>query len=58
MPSFCRLEVHTIVDLWPNKDTVSFLMKSFFKPSFIMLYTRDFVLRYYVWFLQIRSQIL
>ena len=43
-----------MVDLSPYKDTVSFLMKFF---SFIMLYTGDFVLRYYVRFSQIRSQI-
>ena len=41
------------MDLWPY-DTVSFFMKS---TNFIMLYTRDFVLRYYVGFSQIRSQI-
>ena len=42
------------MDLWPYKDTVSFFMKS---ANFIMLYTGDFVLRYYVGFSQIRSHI-
>ena len=48
MPSFCRLEL----PLWLYKDTVSIL----FKPSCVMLYTRDFVSCYYVHFSQIRSQ--
>ena len=42
------------MDLWPYKDT-KFIMKS---ANFIMLYTGDFVLRYYVGFLQIRSHML
>ena len=52
VPSFCRLEL----PLWtygPIK-TLSFFMKS---ANFIMLYTGDFVLHYYVRFSQIRSQI-
>ena len=36
-----------MADLSPYKDNV----------SFIMLYTGDFVLRYYVWFSQIRSHL-
>ena len=39
------------MDLWPNKDT-KFFMKS---ANYIMLYTGDFVLHYYVGFSQIRS---
>ena len=41
-----------MADVLPYKHTVNFLMKSFF---LIMLYTGDFVLRYYVRFSQIRS---
>ena len=39
------------MDLWPYKDT-KFFMKF---ANFIMLYTGDFVLRYYGGFSQIRS---
>ena len=53
MASFCRLEL----PLWtygPIK-TLKVLNEILFKPSFIMLYTVDVVLQYYVQFLQIRS---
>ena len=40
--------------LWPYKDT-KFFMKS---ANFIMLYTGNLVLRYYVGFLQIRPHIM
>ena len=48
MSSFYRLEL-PLLTYRPIK-TLSFSMKSLFKPSFIMLYTGDFVLRYYVRF--------
>ena len=41
------------MDLWPYKDS-KFFMKS---TNFIMLYTGNFVLHYYVGFSQIRSQL-
>ena len=53
MPSFCRLEL-PLRTYGPIK-TLQVLNEIFFKPSFIMLYTGDFTLHYYVRFLQIRS---
>ena len=57
MPSFCRLKLPLRTYIWPYIDT-KLLNVIYSKPSFIMLYTGDFVLCYYVRFSQIRSNLL
>ena len=57
MPSFCRLKLPLRTYIWPYKET-KLLNAIYFKPSFIMLYTGDSVLCYYVRISQIRSNLL
>ena len=60
LPSFCRLELRTIADLWPYKHCkfLNEILYITFKPSFIVLYTGNFNCAItYFWFSQIRSHI-